>query len=286
MPHRLRRARRRRPGGRAPHRRDLPRRAWRVSLEATDPDSSWPFMVTVHTSQPVLACLGSQYAGWSLRSTTRARNTTCSAQARRARSAPRRSCSTSSAIATTPTSAALVLEADRAPPPGSGRAGRQGLQAFARAAHLHLRADVEPRRHGADRRALPRSRAAQGARAAFPARPYRRRHRHRAVAAAGARFRRRHGPHQRRHHLWRARAALRLRSAQGGEGARRQAAEPEVEGLRQAVRRDLRGGEGRLLRHRPHVVQPGQGDGDRARNRRELRGRAISTPRCCPAPSA
>ena len=23
-------------------------------------------MVTVHTSQPVLACLGSQYAGWSL----------------------------------------------------------------------------------------------------------------------------------------------------------------------------------------------------------------------------
>ena len=37
-----------------------------VSLEATDPSSSWPFMVTVHTSQPVLACLGSQYAGWSL----------------------------------------------------------------------------------------------------------------------------------------------------------------------------------------------------------------------------
>ena len=38
----------------------------RVSLEATDPSNSWPFMVTVHTSQPVLACLGSQYAGWSL----------------------------------------------------------------------------------------------------------------------------------------------------------------------------------------------------------------------------
>jgi len=38
----------------------------RVSLEAADPSSSWPFMVTVHTSQPVLACLGSQYAGWSL----------------------------------------------------------------------------------------------------------------------------------------------------------------------------------------------------------------------------
>ena len=38
----------------------------RVSLETADPESAWPFMVTVHTSQPVLACLGSQYAGWSL----------------------------------------------------------------------------------------------------------------------------------------------------------------------------------------------------------------------------
>ena len=38
----------------------------RVSLETTDPSSAWPFVVTVHTSQPVLACLGSQYAGWSL----------------------------------------------------------------------------------------------------------------------------------------------------------------------------------------------------------------------------
>src|SRR6476620_5216768 len=37
-----------------------------VSLETTNHESSWPFMVTVHTSQPVLACLGSQYAGWSL----------------------------------------------------------------------------------------------------------------------------------------------------------------------------------------------------------------------------
>jgi methenyltetrahydromethanopterin cyclohydrolase len=38
----------------------------RVSLETADPENAWPFMVTVHTSQPVLACLGSQYAGWSL----------------------------------------------------------------------------------------------------------------------------------------------------------------------------------------------------------------------------
>ena len=38
----------------------------RVALETTDTDSTWPFVVTVHTAQPVLACLGSQYAGWSL----------------------------------------------------------------------------------------------------------------------------------------------------------------------------------------------------------------------------
>lgn len=29
-------------------------------------DGLWPFVVSVHTAQPVLACLGSQYAGWSL----------------------------------------------------------------------------------------------------------------------------------------------------------------------------------------------------------------------------
>lgn len=38
----------------------------RVTFQATDTNHPWPFMVTVHTSQPVLACLGSQYAGWSL----------------------------------------------------------------------------------------------------------------------------------------------------------------------------------------------------------------------------
>ena len=37
-----------------------------VSLQAINTEKPWPFMVTVHTSQPVIACLGSQYAGWSL----------------------------------------------------------------------------------------------------------------------------------------------------------------------------------------------------------------------------
>lgn len=29
-------------------------------------EGTWPWLVSVHTAQPVLACLGSQYAGWSL----------------------------------------------------------------------------------------------------------------------------------------------------------------------------------------------------------------------------
>lgn len=37
-----------------------------VTFETTSMEDPWPFMVTVHSSQPVLACLGSQYAGWSL----------------------------------------------------------------------------------------------------------------------------------------------------------------------------------------------------------------------------
>jgi methenyltetrahydromethanopterin cyclohydrolase len=30
-------------------------------------DPAWPWLVSVHASRPVLACLGSQYAGWSLK---------------------------------------------------------------------------------------------------------------------------------------------------------------------------------------------------------------------------
>ena len=37
-----------------------------VTFETSSTTDPWPFLITVHTSQPVLACLGSQYAGWSL----------------------------------------------------------------------------------------------------------------------------------------------------------------------------------------------------------------------------
>lgn len=38
----------------------------RVELTSAGPVGQWPVWVQVHTSDPVLGCLGSQYAGWSL----------------------------------------------------------------------------------------------------------------------------------------------------------------------------------------------------------------------------
>ncbi|MDF2601281.1 MAG: methenyltetrahydromethanopterin cyclohydrolase, partial [Methylobacterium brachiatum] len=37
-----------------------------VSIAPSGPIASWPYSVIVHAADPVLACLGSQYAGWSL----------------------------------------------------------------------------------------------------------------------------------------------------------------------------------------------------------------------------
>jgi methenyltetrahydromethanopterin cyclohydrolase len=37
-----------------------------VTLSGSGPIGGWPLSVHVHTTDPVLACLGSQYAGWSL----------------------------------------------------------------------------------------------------------------------------------------------------------------------------------------------------------------------------
>ncbi len=37
-----------------------------VTLTQSGPFAGWPTMVNVHSSNPVISCLGSQYAGWSL----------------------------------------------------------------------------------------------------------------------------------------------------------------------------------------------------------------------------
>ena len=89
----------------------------RVSLETTDADSAWPFVVTVHTSQPVLACLGSQYAGWSLSVDDNGKKYNVLG------SGPARAIGSSEKLfeelgyRDEAATATLVIEADRAPPP-------------------------------------------------------------------------------------------------------------------------------------------------------------------------
>lgn len=67
----------------------------RISAEQ---EPLWPAMIEVHTASPVLACLGSQYAGWSLSASKEQNNGKKffrSARDRRARWPARRRCSTS-----------------------------------------------------------------------------------------------------------------------------------------------------------------------------------------------
>ncbi len=88
-----------------------------VALETTNSESAWPFMVTVHTSAPVLACLGSQYAGWSLSVDDKGKKYSVLG------SGPARAIGSSEKLfdelgyRDKAASAALVIEADRAPPP-------------------------------------------------------------------------------------------------------------------------------------------------------------------------
>ena len=245
----------------------------RVSLEATDPSSSWPFMVTVHTSQPVLACLGSQYAGWSLSADDKGKKYHVLG------SGPARALGSTEKLfdelgyRDDADSACLVLEADRAPPaalveqvaeackvstealtiiyaPTSSLAGTVQIAARCLEVALHKSHELHfPLHHIVDGMATaPLPPPAPGF-----------------VAAMGR---------TNDAIIYGGRVQLYVSGlGEGREGAGRSAAEPQVEGLRQAVRRYFRRREGRLLRHRPHAVQPGQGHRHRAGKRRELRGR-------------
>jgi methenyltetrahydromethanopterin cyclohydrolase len=87
-----------------------------VTFETTNTEGPWPFMVTVHTSQPVIACLGSQYAGWSLSVDDNGKkfNVLGSGPAR-AMGSPERLFE-ELGYRDQADSAALVVEADKAPP--------------------------------------------------------------------------------------------------------------------------------------------------------------------------
>jgi len=87
-----------------------------VTFETTNTEDPWPFNVTVHTSQPVIACLGSQYAGWSLSVEDNGKKFNVLG------SGPARAMGSSEKLFEelgyhdVAKSAALVIEADKAPP--------------------------------------------------------------------------------------------------------------------------------------------------------------------------
>jgi methenyltetrahydromethanopterin cyclohydrolase len=88
-----------------------------VSFETGNIEDPFPFLVTVHTSQPVLACLGSQYAGWSISGEDNGKKFFVLG------SGPARAMGSSEKLFEElryhddAESAALVVEADNAPPP-------------------------------------------------------------------------------------------------------------------------------------------------------------------------
>ncbi len=274
MPHRLRRAVPSgvwRPGAASP--RFASAASARVSLETTDTDSSWPFVVTVHTSQPVLACLGSQYAGWSLSAEDKGKKYSVLG------SGPARAIGSSEKLfdelgyRDKAASAVLVLEADRPPPPALVEQVAKACKlkpnrlTFVYAPTSSLAGTVqiaarclEVALHKAHELHFPLDHIIDGIATAPlppPAPDF--------IAAMGR---------TNDAIIYGGRAQLFVSSgAKEAKALGREFAEPEVEGLRQALRRHLRRGEGRFLRDRPHAVQPGDGDGDLAQDRRELRGR-------------
>ncbi len=88
-----------------------------VSFETAGTSDPWPFFVTVHTSQPVIACLGSQYAGWSLSVEDNGKKFNVLG------SGPARALGSSEKLfdelgyRDEAETAAIVIEADKAPPP-------------------------------------------------------------------------------------------------------------------------------------------------------------------------
>lgn len=88
-----------------------------VSFETASTEDPWPFLVTVHTSQPVIACLGSQYAGWSISVEADGEKFNVLG------SGPARAMGSSEKLfdelgyRDEAETAALVIEADKAPPP-------------------------------------------------------------------------------------------------------------------------------------------------------------------------
>ncbi len=170
-----------------------------VALVVDRASEKWPFAIEVRSSQPVLACLGSQYAGWNL----------SSGRYFAMGSGPARALARVEPLYETlayrerAASAVLVLETAEPPPAevvdkvaGATGVPADGLtflyaptQSLAGTVQIVARA-LEVALHKANDLGFPLERIVDGV-AAAP------------VPAPHPDFLDRHGAHQRRHHLWR-----------------------------------------------------------------------------------
>ena len=138
-----------RAGSRPPPGRGLHGRPWHRGDHERSGNERWPLGVVVHSTNPVIACLGSQYAGWTI--TEERAASSRSARAPLARCRASRSCIPSSATSTATRRRLSSSKATRRRPrPWSG--GRQRLQRRSQRPDDPVRADAQPRRHRADRR--------------------------------------------------------------------------------------------------------------------------------------
>ena len=174
----------------------------------------WPTWLGVTSSQPVLACLASQYAGWSLAAS---KEETGGKKFFALGSGPARALAGKEKLfgelgyRDRTASGVLVLEVGRAPPAVVvDKVLREAAGLAPEGLDLHPDADNEPRRHDAGRRPRARGGAAQGPQLGFALGDI-----VEGSAAAPlpppAPTRQGDGPHQRRDPLRRPGAALRAR---------------------------------------------------------------------------
>ena len=98
-----------------------------VSFTMSSGIPRWPLGITVHSSNPVIACLGSQYAGWTMqRRGDRLLRARLGAGARAL--ARKEELFKELGYVDHHNKAALVIEGDKAPPPALRQEGRGRLR--------------------------------------------------------------------------------------------------------------------------------------------------------------
>ena len=154
-----------------------------VALGSNPVFPDWPWQVEVRTSQPVLACLGAQYAGWSLSFETPKKFSALGSGPARAL-AVREPLFEELGYRDRSDSACLVLETDRHPPAALAEKVSRDCGVAPERMTLVLTPYRQPRRRGPDSGAGGRGGAAQGSRDRLPPRRDHGRSGQRPVAAA------------------------------------------------------------------------------------------------------